>query len=181
MKIALQAQISPQIYVGIQTPDNGNKTEGRGVSDANSDSFRNPTICITLYSNKEALKLYRMGYIPAEQLEGILSAIAPAKKAKVQPSNKSALIQRSIEEHFGMNITVLQSRTRRHEVAFVRQLSVWLHQKHTKMTHKAVSLLYYGNRDHSNSIRACQKIEDYLSIEGEYKDTILEFLNKYSF
>jgi chromosomal replication initiation ATPase DnaA len=80
-----------------------------------------------------------------------------------------------------MNIALLQSRTRRHEVVFPRQLSVWLHQQHTKMTHKAVSLLYYGNRDHSNSIRACQKIEDYRSIAGEYKDTITEFLAKYHF
>jgi hypothetical protein len=181
MKIALQAQIPPQIYVGIQTPIQENKTEGGGTSGANRAIGCNPTICITLYSTREALKLYRMGYIPAPQLEGILSALTPAKKAKVQPSNKSALIQRSIEEHFGMNIALLQSRTRRHEVVFVRQFSVWLHQQHTKMTHKAVSLLYYGNRDHSNSIRACQKIEDYRSIAGEYKDTILEFLNKYSF
>jgi hypothetical protein len=82
MKIALQAQISPQIYVGIQTPIQENKTEGRGTSGANRAIGCNPTICITLYSTKEALKLYRMGYIPAPSWKGFYRHLPLLKKQK---------------------------------------------------------------------------------------------------
>jgi hypothetical protein len=82
MNFALQAQISPQIYVGIQTPIQENKTEGRGTSGANRAIGCNPTICITLHSLEEAVRFYSMGYIPTAQFEEMAMALKPAKEGK---------------------------------------------------------------------------------------------------
>jgi chromosomal replication initiator protein len=58
-----------------------------------------------------------------------------------------------VAKEFGIPSDLLRSKTRKKEVAFARQVAMYLCTEHTKLTLKAIGL-HFGGRDHATVIHA---------------------------
>ena len=78
--------------------------------------------------------------------------------------------------HFNVTQQNVFSRSRKREYVLVRQVSMYLAQKYTKMPAARIGQLI-GNRDHSTVIHSCSTIEKRLKIDKEFLNEI--FLTLY--
>lgn len=67
-------------------------------------------------------------------------------------------IQRSVCQYFSLPEDILKAKTRKKEVVLPRQIAMYLSKKLTNHSLKSIGL-YFGGRDHSTVIHACQTIE----------------------
>ena len=75
--------------------------------------------------------------------------------------------------HFNVTQQNVFSRSRKREYVLVRQVSMYLAQKYTKMPAARIGLLI-GNRDHSTVIHSCSTIEKRLKIDKEFLNEITD-------
>ena len=73
--------------------------------------------------------------------------------------------------HFNVTQQNVFSRSRKREYVLVRQVSMYLAQKYTKMPAARIGQLI-GNRDHSTVIHSCSTIEKRLKIDNEFLNEI---------
>ena len=73
--------------------------------------------------------------------------------------------------HFNVTQQNVFSRSRKREYVLVRQVSMYLAQKYTKMPASRIGQLI-GNRDHSTVIHSCSTIEKRLKIDKEFLNEI---------
>ena len=73
--------------------------------------------------------------------------------------------------HFNVTQQNVFSRSRKREYVLVRQVSMYLAQKYTKMPAASIGQLI-GNRDHSTVIHSCSTIEKRLKIDKEFLNEI---------
>ena len=73
--------------------------------------------------------------------------------------------------HFNVTQQNVFSRSRKREYVLVRQVSMYLAQKYTKMPAARIGQLI-GNRDHSTVIHSCSTIEKRLKIDKEFLNEI---------
>ena len=73
--------------------------------------------------------------------------------------------------HFNVTQQNVFSRSRKSEYVLVRQVSMYLAQKYTKMPAARIGQLI-GNRDHSTVIHSCSTIEKRLKIDKEFLNEI---------
>ncbi len=82
-------------------------------------------------------------------------------------------IQRIVSNHFDIAEDMLRAKTRKKEIAFIRQLAMYLSKEMTKSSLKTIGL-HFGGRDHSTVIHAIQTIEKQLqadkSLHGDVND-----------
>ena len=81
-------------------------------------------------------------------------------------------IQTIVSDHFDLPEDMLRAKTRKKEIAYARQLAMYLSKKMTKSSLKTIGL-HFGGRDHSTVIHAIQTIEK----ETQKDDKMREDLN----
>ena len=75
--------------------------------------------------------------------------------------------------HFNVTQQNVFSRSRKREYVLVRQVSMYLAQKYTKMPASRIGQLS-GNRDHSTVIHSCSTIEKRLKIDKDFQNEMTE-------
>ncbi|MDY4556901.1 MAG: chromosomal replication initiator protein DnaA [Prevotella sp.] len=75
--------------------------------------------------------------------------------------------------HFNVTQQNVFSRSRKREYVLVRQVSMYLAQKYTKMPASRIGQLI-GNRDHSTVIHSCSTIEKRMKIDKDFQNEMTE-------
>ena len=75
--------------------------------------------------------------------------------------------------HFNVTQQNVFSRSRKREYVLVRQVSMYLAQKYTKMPASRIGQLI-GNRDHSTVIHSCSTIEKRLKIDKDFQNEMTD-------
>ncbi|MGE9617183.1 MAG: chromosomal replication initiator protein DnaA [Solitalea-like symbiont of Acarus siro] len=81
-------------------------------------------------------------------------------------------IQGLVCDYFSVAIDQLKSKTRRREIVQARQISMYLAKKHTKLSLKRIGQ-FYGGKDHSTVIYACNTISDLVSADKNIRNLVL--------
>jgi chromosomal replication initiator protein len=74
-------------------------------------------------------------------------------------------------KHFNVAQHLIISKSRRRDYVQVRQISMYLAQKYTKMSAARIGQLI-GNRDHSTVIHSCNTIEQRLKIDKGFSEEV---------
>jgi len=80
-------------------------------------------------------------------------------------------IQRTICEHFEIKLGDLKAKRRTQNIAFPRQIGMYLCRKHTDTSYPAIGSLF-GGRDHSTVIHASKTIERKIQADPKLQMTI---------
>ena len=75
--------------------------------------------------------------------------------------------------HFNVTQQNVFSRSRKREYVLVRQVSMYLAQKYTKMPASRIGQLI-GNRDHSTGIHSCSTIDKTMKIDKDFQNEMTE-------
>ncbi|MFQ5707924.1 MAG: chromosomal replication initiator protein DnaA [bacterium] len=92
----------------------------------------------------------------------VLKNLSLAKKKNILIEE----IQRIVSDHYEIPDDMLRAKTRKKEIAYVRQIAMYLAKELTKYSLKTIGL-HFGGRDHSTVIHAIQCIE--LQIKKDIK------------
>ena len=102
--------------------------------------------------------------ITAEIAEKALAEVISSKD-KVISANS---IKETVAKFYNIDVSDLDSSTRSSNVAYPRQLAMYLCRELAKMQYKSIGVAF-GNRDHSTVMHACSKIE--AEVKNKNKDT----------
>lgn len=80
-------------------------------------------------------------------------------------------IQNLVCDHFDMPTELLKSKTRKREIVQARQISMFLAKKHTKTSLANIGK-FFGGRDHSTVIHACQTVSNLMDTDNSFKDNV---------
>lgn len=86
-------------------------------------------------------------------------------------------IQRIVCEFYGIKEDLIRAKTRKKEIVFARQVSMYLSKELTNFALKTIGL-HFGGRDHSTVIHACQSIENKIQTDKSFSTEIDEIKNK---
>ncbi len=81
------------------------------------------------------------------------------------------LIIDTVCEHFDISLADIQSKKKSQEIAYPRQIAMYLCKKHTDKSLKSIASML-GKRDHSTVIHGCSKIEADLQDNPNLQNTI---------
>jgi chromosomal replication initiator protein len=99
--------------------------------------------------------------------EALKDLITPQGEREITPE----LIVDIVCEHFNISLSDIASRKKSQEIAYPRQIAMYLCKKHTDKSLKAIAGVL-GKRDHSTIIHGCQKIENDLVNNASLQNTI---------
>lgn len=80
-------------------------------------------------------------------------------------------IQRIVSQHFDIPDDMLRAKTRKKEIAYIRQLAMYLTKELTKYSLTTIGL-HFGGRDHSTVIHAIQCIENQIKRDKKVRDDV---------
>jgi chromosomal replication initiator protein len=80
--------------------------------------------------------------------------------------------------HYNVTQQNVFSKSRKRDYVIVRQISMYLAQKHTKMTASRIGQLI-GNRDHSTVIHSCNTVEQRLKVDKAFQDEVSSIENSF--
>ena len=80
-------------------------------------------------------------------------------------------------EYFEVPIEMVKSQTRKREIVQARQISMYLAKAHTKSSLKSIGS-FFGGRDHSTVIYACQTVEDLIDTDKKFKGYVADIQKK---
>jgi len=86
-------------------------------------------------------------------------------------------IQSLVCEYFEVPIEMVKSQTRKREIVQARQISMYLAKAHTKSSLKSIGS-FFGGRDHSTVIYACQTVEDLIDTDKKFKGYVADIQKK---
>lgn len=86
-------------------------------------------------------------------------------------------IQKLVCEYFEVPIEMVKSATRKREIVQARQISMYLSKAHTKSSLKTIGQ-FFGGRDHSTVIYACQTVEDLIDTDKKFKTYVADIQKK---
>ena len=99
----------------------------------------------------------------------------------VKVDNKPLTVDDILEKvcgHYGVEQKSIFSRSRKRDYVIVRQVSMYLAQKYTKMPAGRIGQLI-GGRDHSTVIHSCSTIEQRLKVDKAFKDELASIENSF--
>ncbi len=99
--------------------------------------------------------------------EALKDLIVPDGEREVTPE----LIVDIVCEHFDITLADIQSKKKSQEIAYPRQIAMYLCKKHTDKSLKGIAAIL-GKRDHSTVIHGCSKIEADLINNPNLQNTI---------
>ncbi len=86
-------------------------------------------------------------------------------------------IQKLVCEYFEVPVEMVKSQTRKREIVQARQISMYLAKSHTKTSLKSIGA-FFGGRDHSTVIYACQTVEDLIDTDKKFKGYVADIQKK---
>lgn len=86
-------------------------------------------------------------------------------------------IQKLVCEYFEVPVDMVKSATRKREIVQARQISMYLSKSLTKSSLKSIGA-FYGGRDHSTVIYACQTVEDLIETDKKFKGYVNDIQKK---
>ncbi|WP_395805215.1 chromosomal replication initiator protein DnaA [Daejeonella sp.] len=86
-------------------------------------------------------------------------------------------IQSLVCEYFEVPIEMVKSKTRKREIVQARQISMYLAKLHTKTSLKSIGA-FFGGRDHSTVIYACQTVDDLIDTDKKFKAYVADIQKK---
>ena len=86
-------------------------------------------------------------------------------------------IQELVCEYFEVPVEMVKSSTRKREIVQARQISMYLSKAHTKSSLKTIGQ-FFGGRDHSTVIYACQTVEDLIDTDKKFKTYVADIQKK---
>jgi chromosomal replication initiator protein len=86
-------------------------------------------------------------------------------------------IQNLVCEYFEVPIDMVKSKTRKREIVQARQISMYLTKLHTKTSLKSIGA-FFGGRDHSTVIYACQTVDDLIDTDKKFKGYVADIQKK---
>ena len=86
-------------------------------------------------------------------------------------------IQKLVCEYFEVPVEMVKSQTRKREIVQARQISMYLAKSHTKPSLKSIGA-FFGGRDHSTVIYACQTVEDLIDTDKKFKAYVADIQKK---
>ena len=102
-------------------------------------------------------------------------------KRAVKIDNKPLTIDDILDKvcnHYGVSQQSIFSRSRKRDYVLVRQISMYLAQKYTKMPASRIGQLI-GGRDHSTVIHSCSAIEQRLKIDKAFSSEVSSIENSF--
>ncbi len=105
-----------------------------------------------------------------ELAKRVLLRSMPAQKQRVIDFES---ILGAIEKYYGYDGRELRAKGRNKEVAFVRQIAMYLMKKHTDKSLRDIGA-YLGGRDHSTVMHAIGKVESMMSERAEFASKITD-------
>lgn len=89
-------------------------------------------------------------------------------------------IKEIVSDFYQIPIELMESNSRRHEIALARQMTMYLAKHYTPLSLKSIGG-HFGGRDHSTVLHSCQTIENYLVTDKNVKhayENILKTMKK---
>lgn len=86
-------------------------------------------------------------------------------------------IQKLVCEYFEVPVEMVKSKTRKREIVQARQISMYLAKSLTKTSLKSIGQ-FFGGRDHSTVIYACQTVEDLIDTDKKFKNYMQDIQKK---
>ena len=77
-------------------------------------------------------------------------------------------IQKVVCDYFGINIDLLNSKTRKREIVQARQLSMFFAKKLTKASLASIGL-HCGKKDHATVLHACRTVNNLIETDKQFK------------
>ncbi len=102
-------------------------------------------------------------------------------KRAVKVDNKPLTVDDILEkvcDHYGVSQQNVFSRSRKRDYVHVRQISMYLAQKHTKMPASRIGQLI-GGRDHSTVIHSCSTVEQRLKVDKSFSAELTSIENSF--
>lgn len=103
----------------------------------------------------------------------VLKNLSLSKKKNIMPEE----IQRIVSNHYSIPDDMLRAKTRKKEIAYVRQIAMYLTKEMTKSSLKTIGL-HFGGRDHSTVIHAIQCVEKLIREDRKVQEEVSELKKK---
>lgn len=84
-------------------------------------------------------------------------------------------IKALVSEYYKISLEDMESKSRKHEIALSRQMSMYLAKQLTQMSLKSIGAAF-GGRDHSTVLHSCTQIENYLVTDKTVKSAFEQLL-----
>jgi len=86
-------------------------------------------------------------------------------------------IQKLVCDYFEVPVEMVKSKTRKREIVQARQISMYLAKSYTKTSLKSIGA-FFGGRDHSTVIYACQTVVDLIETDKKFKSYVQDIQKK---
>ena len=100
-------------------------------------------------------------------------------KATRQTEQKALTINQIIDkvcDHYGMQTSLLFSKTRKREIVQARQLAMYLAKEHTDNSLSKIGKMI-GNKDHATVLHACRTVKGQIEIDKNFRAEVEEILS----
>ena len=124
-----------------------------------------------------SLMAYSIVYNSAVDMRLAERVIKRAVKIDNHPLTIDDILEK-VCQHYGVSQQNVFSKSRKRDLVQVRQVSMYLAKKYTKMPDARIGQLI-GNRDHSTVIHSCTAIENRLKIDKEFVDELSSIENSF--
>ena len=78
-----------------------------------------------------------------------------------------------VSEYYGVEVSAINTRSRKREVVLVRQVAMFLAKKHLDMSTSKIGQ-YVGNRDHATVLHACKTITNLAETDKQFRNELNE-------
>jgi len=86
-------------------------------------------------------------------------------------------IKKAVSSKLKISIELMESKVRKHEIAFARQMAIFLAKQFTDLSLKQIGAAF-GGRDHSTVLYSCQAIDNYLATDRSVRKIYEELVNQ---
>lgn len=99
--------------------------------------------------------------------KGVLKEIFSSSDFEITPEN----IKKKVCKHFNIKVSEIESSKRTRTIAFPRQIAMYLCRELTDLSLPKIGN-YFGGRDHTTVLHACEKISSEIKINNSVKDIV---------
>lgn len=86
-------------------------------------------------------------------------------------------IEKLVCEYFEISTEMVRSKTRKRDIVQARQISMYFAKNYTKASLKSIGA-FFGGRDHSTVIYACQTVDDLIDTDKRFKGYVHDIRKK---
>jgi chromosomal replication initiator protein len=85
-------------------------------------------------------------------------------------------IIKTVSSYYGVEVSAINTRSRKREVVLVRQVAMYLAKKHLDMSTSKIGK-YIGDRDHATVLHACKTISNLAETDKQFRTELEEIDN----